>query len=204
MAKQHQARGEDGSALKMYRLAKPYFPENEKLTKKIALLEGRIPRQREEPAVDADSSGDSDKSGHDEYHDQGESDEDFEDSDGDNGFNSQTRHKRGQMRRVGVKRIRSSSPDPLGGEANGSALTPRTAQLLSVINSRDVSKIKLLKGVGVKRAEGIIECLQEMDELNGAAGMSELQSLKQLGHLRGVGSRILETMRLGLASGAEG
>jgi hypothetical protein len=31
MAKQHQARGEDSSALRMYQLAAPHFPHNEKL-----------------------------------------------------------------------------------------------------------------------------------------------------------------------------
>ncbi|KAF2753782.1 kinesin-domain-containing protein, partial [Pseudovirgaria hyperparasitica] len=42
MAKQHQARGEDTSALKMYRLAVPYFPDNEKLERKIAALDEKI------------------------------------------------------------------------------------------------------------------------------------------------------------------
>lgn len=203
MAKQHQARGEDGSALKMYRLAKPYFPENEKLAKKIAGLEGRIHAKREETAVMANNTGDEDESYDGAYYGQGESDEDFEESDADNIVHSQSRNKRGQARRVGVKKIRPSSPDPLGGEPDGGALTPRTAQVLNVINSRDVSKIKLLKGVGVKRAEGIVGCLQEMDALNGGEGMLELRSLKQLGRLRGVGSKILDTMRLGLGSGAE-
>lgn len=38
LAKQHAARGENFSALKMYELALTYFPENEKLLKKIADL----------------------------------------------------------------------------------------------------------------------------------------------------------------------
>jgi Holliday junction resolvasome RuvABC DNA-binding subunit len=104
---------------------------------------------------------------------------------------------------VGVKKIRVSSPDPLGGEQNSGSLTPRTAELLRIINSRDISKIKLLKGVGVKRAEGIVECLQDMDDQNEVSRMAELRSLKQLGRLRGVGTKILETMRLGLGSDLE-
>ena len=52
MAKQHQARGEDSSALKMYEVARPYFPENEKLAKKIENLRERIQGRREEhPAL---------------------------------------------------------------------------------------------------------------------------------------------------------
>jgi hypothetical protein len=42
MGKQHQARGEDFSALKMYQLALPFFPKNEKLATKIATLKERI------------------------------------------------------------------------------------------------------------------------------------------------------------------
>ncbi|EAW06911.1 kinesin family protein [Aspergillus clavatus NRRL 1] len=42
LGKQHQARGEDSAALKMYQLALPFFPNNEKLASKIATLKERI------------------------------------------------------------------------------------------------------------------------------------------------------------------
>jgi Kinesin motor domain len=212
MAKQHQTRGEDGSALRMYRLARPYFPENEKLVKKIAAIEDRIHAKREEEVPhDQSRRGDmsfenadtEDESYHDEHDAQGGSEDAFEGSDSDASFHFENRSKKAPARRVGVKKIRVSSPDPLGGEQNGGSLTPRTAELLRIINSRDVSKIKLLKGVGVKRAEGIVECLQDMDDQNEVSRMAELRSLKQLGRLRGVGTKILETMRLGLGSGLE-
>ncbi|KPI44487.1 Kinesin-like protein KIF22 [Cyphellophora attinorum] len=48
MAKQHQARGEDVSALKMYELASGYFPENEKLQAKIERLRERVRRRKAE------------------------------------------------------------------------------------------------------------------------------------------------------------
>jgi len=213
MAKQHQVRGEDGSALKMYRLARPYFPENEKLVKKIAAMEDRIHAKREEEAphnqsrrrnMMSENADSEDESYHDKHDTQGGSNDDFEDSDDDASFHFENRSKKAPARKVGVKKIRASSPDPLGGEQNGGLLTPRTAELLRVINSRDVSKIKLLKGVGVKRAEGIVECLQEMDDQDEVSRRAELRSLKQLGRLRGVGTKILETMRLGLGSGLEG
>ena len=213
MAKQHQARGEDASALRMYRMAKPYFPENEKLVRKIASLEQQTQNQRENGAAYDQSTrrenivengADKDDSYHDERPVDGESDDNFEGSDGGGSYCFETRTKKGQMRRVGVKKIKASSPDPLEGDQNGGSLTPRTAQLLDVINSRDISKIKLLKGVGAKRADGIVECLQEMDELDEVNGMAELRSLKQLGGLKGVGSKILETMRVGLGYGPEG
>jgi hypothetical protein len=198
--------------LKMYRLARPYFPENEKLVKKIAAIEDRIRAKREEEMPHDQSrrrdmsfeNGDTeDESYHDEYDAQSGSDNDFEGSDGDTSFHFENRCKKAPTRRVGVKKIRVSSPDPLGGEQSGGSVTPRTTELLRIINSRDVSKIKLLKGVGVKRAEGIVECLQEMDDQDEVSRMAELRSLKQLGRLRGVGTKILETMRLGLGSGLE-
>ncbi|KAE8441246.1 hypothetical protein EG329_005577 [Mollisiaceae sp. DMI_Dod_QoI] len=48
MAKQHKERGEDVSALKMYELAVPFFPGQEKLQKKIATLKAKIAAKREE------------------------------------------------------------------------------------------------------------------------------------------------------------
>ena len=51
MGKQHKARGEDGSALRMYQMALPYFPDNEKLKAKIRGLEDRIRIKKESEAV---------------------------------------------------------------------------------------------------------------------------------------------------------
>lgn len=47
MAKQHQVRGEDASALKMFQMALPYFPGNEKLKLKMKNLEDRIRARKE-------------------------------------------------------------------------------------------------------------------------------------------------------------
>ncbi|EUC31853.1 hypothetical protein COCCADRAFT_6348 [Bipolaris zeicola 26-R-13] len=48
MAKQHHIRGEDASALRMYHLAQPYFPDNAKLEAKMKKLEEKIRAKREE------------------------------------------------------------------------------------------------------------------------------------------------------------
>lgn len=48
MAKQHHIRGEDASALRMYHLAQPYFPDNTKLEAKMKKLEEKIRAKREE------------------------------------------------------------------------------------------------------------------------------------------------------------
>jgi len=50
MAKQHKERGEDTSALKMYEMALPFFPGQEKLLKKIDSLRSKIQARREEAA----------------------------------------------------------------------------------------------------------------------------------------------------------
>ncbi|RDL31921.1 putative kinesin-II subunit [Venustampulla echinocandica] len=51
MAKQHKERGEDRSALKMYELALPFFPDQEKLQKKIRNLRAKIQANKEAEAA---------------------------------------------------------------------------------------------------------------------------------------------------------
>jgi hypothetical protein len=55
MAKQHKERGEDSSALKMYELAEPFFPGQQKLQKKIDALRAKIAAKRE--AVQQEQTG---------------------------------------------------------------------------------------------------------------------------------------------------
>ncbi len=50
MAKQHKERGEDSSALKMYEMAVPFFPGQEKLQKKIDNLRAKIQAKRDDAA----------------------------------------------------------------------------------------------------------------------------------------------------------
>ncbi|KAK3114059.1 hypothetical protein LTR53_007990 [Teratosphaeriaceae sp. CCFEE 6253] len=84
--------------------------------------------------------------------------------------------------------------------ALATAQTPRTQHLLHIINTRDVSRIKLLKGVGAKKAEAIVSCLCDLDE----EGSGGVRSLGQLGGLRGVGVKGVEKMRVGLGSLVQG
>ncbi|TVY42756.1 Kinesin-like protein [Lachnellula occidentalis] len=51
MAKQHKERGEDFSALKMYEMAVPFFPGQEKLRKKIDGLKAKITAKRDAEAA---------------------------------------------------------------------------------------------------------------------------------------------------------
>ena len=146
MAKQHYVRGELTSALKMYELAKEYFPDNIKLDNKITKLQARV------------------------------------------------KEKRGQVQPKPDELPTSCLPSKI--EASSSQ-TPRTRHLLDIINTRDVSRIRLLKGVGAKKAEVIVEalCAGEDEEDEKVIG-----DLVELGRLKGVGAKTVENMRLGLGS----
>jgi Kinesin motor domain len=215
MAKQHQARGEMNSALKMYQIAQPYFPGNEKLERKIEVLrlkiegkrdeKGQISRRKDESGndkenkegMDADESYREDNT----LHDSG-SDADYSSS--TSPYNSDSNHEPSRPKtkyrnkdppKPKRAQPRLSFPDPLNAPPTASAaeLTPRTTHLLSIVNTRDLTQIKALKGVGPKRAEGIVECLNELGE-----GEGVVTSLKMLSGLRGVGVRSVEGMRGGI------
>jgi Kinesin motor domain len=200
MAKQHQARGENGSALKMYQLAQPYFPENEKLMRKIESLKAKLDPARAEAVrkVEAASPprcGDG-KSRIDEddasYHEYDAGDR-FNDQDDDESFHAPKPKKSSKPT---SRKPRISSPDPLCIDDADIETTPRTRYLLSIINTRDVAQMTLLHGLGAKRAESIVECLRDMDELHGER--RDIRTWEQLGRLRGIGKKTLESMRFGV------
>lgn len=203
MAKQHHARGEDTSALRMYQLAQPFFPNNEKLAHKIASLQEKVRRKREDNGHTNTSYTQQadfqiaqfpakkskvmyDDLNDDDFHAPAEDDE--EEADGSFLFKPAKRKTVPKMK-VAVFRDEDL---PL---ADG-PLTPRTQHLLSIINSRDVSQIRALKGVGAKKAEAIVSSLCEMDE--GEDSGAFISDLQQLGGLKGVGSKTVENMRIGL------
>jgi hypothetical protein len=211
MAKQHNAHGEYSSALRMYRLAVPYFPDNDKLAVKVSALQEKIKTHKQEKDVKSTrvdevpvqfpsraapviplpekvqkvpqmvNRPDDDE----DYQDQFEppNDDDFS---LDDGFRYKTK---------GKKVLKGNEPviEPSGSSETPS---PRTTHLLQIINTRDVNQIKLLKGVGAKKAESIVECLCGMDELGDDGGV--IQTLGQLGRLKGVGLKTVENMRGGI------
>ena len=227
MAKQHQARGELTSALKMYQLARPYFPGNEKLERKIEALRLRTQdgrRKGGEGSSWKSASGEGEEDGEDgdqSYHDDDTTHDGASDYKSDSSsFSSAPRLQLKKRKRkpntspkAKQRRIRLSSPDPLDTRARSNhtpaaveteVLTPRTNHLLSIINTRDVNLIKGLKGVGPKRAEGIVECLAELEAGGGREGgvgqgvSVIIGSLRGLSGLRGVGVRVVERMRGGI------
>lgn len=217
MAKQHQGRGEDASALRMYQLALPFFPNNEKLAVKIAKLKGRI-HGRCVPEADSTASlappsttkkalgsmlslNKQSARGSGLKRSAEDSDADYEDAEtfshlSDDDVQEVTRSRR-------PKRNKTSLPSAIDEESSLAddiepAPSPRTIHLLSIINSRDVSQIKLLKGVGAKKAEAIVDCLCEMDQNEDESPQTEIRNLVELSKLKGVGVKSVETMRSGL------
>ena len=200
MAKQHHSRGEDASALKMYELAQQFFPENAKLEAKISKLSQKIQDKRELGHNSAVRPLSLAKTPIQSLHTCKRSREAAEDSDyleeqGDtysNGagsdYNSKPNSKAKKMR---VKVV------PLALDEEGPQ-TPRTKQLLSIVNSHDLSQIRLLRGVGAKKAESIVEALRTGAE---SVAFTEVGSLGQLISVKGISARAVENMRTGLTVG---
>lgn len=187
MAKQHQARGEDFSALKMYQLAQPFFPGNGKLLRKIQTLQEKMLRKKDDsssmhlsqeiprtkPTYTYDDPNDNNFT----Y------DQDDNANEGEDSF---------QYTKLKSKKTKLKAPVYHDGVP-----TPRTQHLLKIINSRDLSQIKLLKGVGAKKAEAIVNSLFDMDNSDDGNLVTDLE---QLGALKGVGWKTVENMRFGLGS----
>lgn len=226
MAKQHQVRGEDASALKMFQLALPHFPDNEKLVRKVAKLREKIESRKvekqapasasrsinveeaeavEKPSAKRNPGIDNDDS----YHEVQDDERTHEEED-DFVYRPRTKIRRPHNANLGhagttilhqsatsfepaIKNSHSINEDSEDELASAStSQTPRTKYLLDIINTKDISQIKLLKGVGAKRAEAIVNCLCDLEE------DAVVTSLGQLGKLRGVGAKIVENMRSGL------
>ena len=201
MAKQHAVRGEDASALRMYVLAKEYFPNNEKLDMKIARTREKLQQKRHQVPQEVVSNGvceiennNSDfrrerpRYGHDAEETQADA-ADEQEYESDIGFHYKAKTKKSKSN------IIHSVPSTIEREV---VQTPRTKQLLEIVNTRDISQIRLLKGVGAKKAGAIVEALRASEDDEGEKGI--IQSLEQLGMLRGVGSKTVGNMRMGLTT----
>lgn len=215
MAKQHQGRGEDTFALKMYQLALPFFPQNEKLAAKISSLEERIQGtsrgQRNAISASPAPSGPATKPGLGSIlsikkqsgvkRPADEADPEYKTGAGelsDDELETSTSHAKPTKRPRTNPPISDDTPETTADDEPASS--PRTIHLLSIINSRDISQIKLLKGVGVKKAEAIVDCLCEMGNADRADHESQarVNSLLELSKLKGVGARTLQSMKDGV------
>ena len=188
----------------MFILAKDYFPDNAKLDQKIQRLQTRLEQKRQQynPAV---------RENHDDRHlsknpipkisQQLSEDDEYQDaheapSDEDYNTAGSFRYRAKQKAKSRRKRGKTELQTSLGSEEIDTISTPRTKQLLHIVNTRDLAQIRLLRGVGAKKAEAIREalCADEEDELQGGT----VHSLTELSRLKGVGTKAVENMRKGL------
>ena len=182
MAKQHAVRGEDSSALRMYKLAKEIFPRNERLDLKIDKLQLKIQgnKKSEEPTKSS-STGGRRKNNKDE-------DEDFNDVHCD----EQSYQSSDDVGR----KVKGKRPLLLRREGDTLEPSPRSRQLLNIVNSGDVGQIRMLKGIGAKKAEAIIDGLA--GEADGGGRTTRVSCLQDLSRLKGVGRKAVESMKAGL------
>ena len=177
MAKQHTVRGEYGSALQMYALAKDYFPDNERLEAKMEKCRRQLQERKQADAPYASGSKEDVKSTKKAVSHSNRQDWDDE--------KHELHNEDGQSR---------------GGKGCGgmvweeSAQTPRTRMLLRIVNSGDKAQIRRLKGVGSKKAEVLMEAFAAHD---GSGPL--VRSLLELSELKGVGVKAVEGMREGLS-----
>lgn len=178
MAKQLTAHGELASALRMYRLALPFFPDNERLASKMLALQRRIAEGT--GADDADASF--------------VPDEDNDDDERPTRPAAKTTRKRPSR----VQIYADDSASPLPATISPGSVSPRTAHILRILNTRDLAQIRSLKGVGAKKAEAIVNALVEMEETGEREGDLTVRGLEGLGVKCGLGGRAVENMRRGV------
>lgn len=199
-ARQAKERGEEAAALRLYEAAAPFFPGQVKLQGKIDRLRARlglgagdaahppaVPGDRERVVTGAASRMTVDD---DDYRDGGEADVEEDD---ESFVLKPARVKGGRKAR---KAALPSSLATFGSEDGSLALesSPKTKQLLDIVNSRDLSQIKGLHGFGAKKARDLVEHLA----LKGEEEWARIESLAQLRLVPGMGGRTIERAYEGL------
>ncbi|GAW13537.1 hypothetical protein ANO14919_029240 [Xylariales sp. No.14919] len=193
MARQHKERGENTSALKMYEMALPYFPGQAKLLGKIDKLRACIAADHNravdatEPTADPVTRAVEKKVK--KSSKLSEADDDAysvaeADDDDDDGHVGKTKRK-GKKSRA-VKKVSESVIEE----------GPISQALLDIINSRDLSMIMGLQGLGPKKARDLVEYL-EMQSADGDC----IETLGQLRTIPGMGGRTVDRAYEGLVAG---
>lgn len=218
MAKQHKERGEDTSALKMYELALPFFPGQEKLLKKIDNLRTKIQARREEAArisvpveverrkiaiapiaqlptqaasleiLKQESETNARK-----RKTSADSDDDFNGSairadDYEDDDSFSYKPSRSKKPKSKIAAKSALKIFSDGLDADFEPATPRTRHLLDIVNSRDIAMIKGLAGLGAKKARDLVEFLELQSDEDGG----NIRTLKQLQGVPGLGVKTVE------------
>lgn len=235
MAKQHKERGEDASALKMYELATPYFPNQQKLQSKIENLKAKIQARKVDIAASATVKISTDvvrethrslatapikqisvpaatydiceptveeRSGRQHArHDENETEDEYDElavqaeESHDESFSYRTPKPKKSRTKPKAKASLHIFKD-VSDESRHTDQTPRTQQLLDIVNSRDVALIQGLAGVGKKKANDLVEFLALQDGDDGG----NLMTLEQLMRAPGMGSKTVDKAYSGIGA----
>ena len=191
-ARQAKERGDDETALHLYEKALPFFPGQAKLLGKIEKLRAKLPTHKAsgvsshhdlglapvEDTLKRDGWRQGRTDCEDDYGYQGGE----ADIDDESFVESRSRVKVTKKQKASKPR----SPIFSAVECEGSA-SPRTKQLLDIVNSRDLSMIRGLHGFGAKKAQELIDNLE-----------SPVASLVELRMIPGIGGRAIERAYEGL------
>ncbi|EFQ27287.1 kinesin motor domain-containing protein [Colletotrichum graminicola] len=190
-ARQAKEAGNDVVALQMYEQALPFFPGQAKLLGKIEKLRSKLGnRLPAETAWAPASTRDkhekkrrriTDESD-DECQQQAKADEDMSFVD----VSAKMKSRKAKPTKTHKMNFRESTGPP----------SPQTLNLLSIVNSRDLARIKGLHGFGSKKAQDLVDYLDTMSEEKNA--QAEIESLAQLKTIPGMGGRTVERAYDGL------
>ncbi|KAI9822150.1 MAG: hypothetical protein M1832_003153 [Thelocarpon impressellum] len=188
MAKQHHVRGEDTSALKMYQLAAPHFPNNTKLASKIQALEEKLRQKRaiqEQPQCAATSTHEAKPTNRNRKR---RSSDAFPSPAQDRPASPTSSNYEPSPKPF---RQREHTERPTYTRGSPTTLAAATAELLTILNSRCMAQIQTLQGVGARKAAIIVEGLQEVEQV---------EVLAQVEALKGVGTGGVRRMLEGLGA----
>ncbi|KXH36101.1 kinesin motor domain-containing protein [Colletotrichum simmondsii] len=188
-ARQAKETGNDVVALQMYEEALPFFPGQAKLLGKIEKLRVKLGNMLPTESLPVSSSP---RNGHEKKRRRiaaDDSDEEYQQDRGDEDMSfvdvaAKTKSRKAKP----AKPPKMVLPDPAG------PASPRTQNLLSIVNSRDLAQIKGLHGFGSKKAQDLVDYLENLADEEDA----EIETLAQLKTIPGMGGRTVERAYDGL------
>ncbi|KAL3291955.1 kinesin family member 22 [Colletotrichum asianum] len=182
-ARQAKEHGDDVGALKMYELALPFFPGQAKLLGKIEKLRSKIGNSL---AIEVGMPSPSKRDRHEKKRRRVayDSDDEFQHAEADEDMSFVDVAAKSKSRKAKSTKPATRLPLP---EPSGPA-SPQTQSLLNIVNSRDLAQIKSLHGFGSKKAQDLVDYLEEMPEEQGG----NIESLAQLRTIPGMGGRTVD------------
>ncbi|KAL2752023.1 hypothetical protein ACRALDRAFT_1078139 [Sodiomyces alcalophilus JCM 7366] len=199
-ARQAKERGDDAGALEMYELALPYFPGQAKLLSKIEKLRVRLGLPSSHGMTAAEAAEPKPEKARKKRHrkvvadDEGY-DEAEADVEGDESYVDDAAEKPKARRHKSSKRAKTAAAAAAApASENEGPLSPRSQELLDIVNSCDLTRIQGLHGVGSKKARDLVDHLSRMGEED----WPPIRSLADLRTIPGMGSRTVERAYEGL------